>query len=102
MSSFPIFREGTPEFDEAMVRLERRGEADLGRVEDTVRDVLAAVKAEGDVAVRRFVEKFESRRVERLLDVDYGGKAALESLPADVREALLEAARRIRRYHERQ
>jgi histidinol dehydrogenase len=102
MTSFPVFREGSPEFDEALARLERRGEADLGRVENAVRDILAAVKAEGDVAVRRYVEKFESRRVERLLDVDYGGKAALEALPADVRDALLEAARRIRRYHERQ
>jgi histidinol dehydrogenase len=102
MTSFPVFREGSPEFDEALARLERRGEADLGRVENAVRDILAAVKAEGDVAVRRYVEKFESRRVEHLLDVDYGGKAALEALPADVRDALLEAARRIRRYHERQ
>jgi histidinol dehydrogenase len=102
MISFPVFREGSPAFDEALARLERRGEADLGRVENAVRDVLAAVKEEGDVAVKRYVERFESRRVERLLDVDYGGKAALEALPGDVRDALLEAARRIRRYHERQ
>jgi histidinol dehydrogenase len=34
--------------------------------------------------------------------VDYGGKAALEALPSEVRDALVEATRRIRRYHERQ
>lgn len=102
MTSFPVFREGSTDFDEVLARLERRGETDLGRVENAVRDVLAAVKAEGDRAVQRYVEQFESRRVERLLDTDYGGKAALESLPAEVRDALLEGARRIRRYHERQ
>jgi len=102
MTSFPVFREGSPDFDEVLSRLERRGEADLGSVENAVRDILAAVKAEGDAAVRRYVEKFESRRVERLLDVDYGGKAALDALPDEVRDAMVEAARRIRRYHERQ
>jgi histidinol dehydrogenase len=102
MTSFPVFREGSPDFDEALSRLEHRGETDLGRVENAVRDILAAVKAEGDAAVRRYVEEFESRRVERLLDVDYGGKAALDALPSVVRDALVEATRRIRRYHERQ
>ena len=100
MSFFPIFREGSPEFDEALIRLERRGETDLGRVENAVRDVLAAVKAEGDVAVRRYVEKFESRRVERLLEW-ITGKCGAQPFP-ETSETALEATRRIRRYHERQ
>lgn len=99
---FKIAREGTADFDEMLARLERRGETDLERVETAVREVLAAVKAEGDAAVRRYVERFESRKVERLIDADYGGHAALESLPVAVRDAMLEASRRIRRYHERQ
>jgi histidinol dehydrogenase len=99
---FKTTREGSPEFDELLARLERRGETDLERVETAVREVLAAVKAEGDAAVRRYVERFESRKVERLIESDYGGHAALESLPVPVRDAMLEASRRIRRYHERQ
>jgi histidinol dehydrogenase len=99
---FKIVSAGTADFDEVLSRLERRGETDLERVETAVREVLAAVKAEGDAAVRRYVERFESRKVDRLIDTDYGGHAALESLPSAVRDAMLEASRRIRRYHERQ
>ncbi len=97
-----VAREGTPIFEETLRRLERRGEADLERVETTVREVLREVRARGDAAVRAFVEQFENRRVETLLRSEYDGQEALESLPKEVREALLEAARRIRRYHERQ
>ncbi|MGH9443291.1 MAG: histidinol dehydrogenase, partial [Thermoanaerobaculia bacterium] len=97
-----LAHEGTAEFDALVARLERRGEADLERVEGAVREVLKDVRAEGDAAVRRFVERFENRRVEQLVQTDYGGREALESLPRDVRDALLEGARRVRRYHERQ
>ena len=102
MTFFQIVHEGSTDFDDTLARLSRRGETDLERVEGAVREVLAAVKAEGDAAVRRYVERFESRRIERLLDTDYGGHAALESLPEPVRDAMIEASRRIRRYHERQ
>ncbi|HEX3597001.1 MAG TPA: histidinol dehydrogenase [Polyangiaceae bacterium] len=102
MTFFRITSAGSSEFDETVARLERRGETDLEKVEGAVREVLAAVKAEGDVAVRRYVERFESRRIERLVDTEYGGHAALESLSDPVREAMLEASKRIRRYHERQ
>src|ERR1700753_2606129 len=102
MPLLQIFREGSPDFERTLSQLERRGESDLGRVEPAVREVLAAVKAEGDAAVRRYVEKFEQRRIEQLLITDYGGHAALEGLPREVQAALHEAARRIRRYHERQ
>jgi histidinol dehydrogenase len=101
-SFFHITREGSKDFDDTLARLARRGESDLEKVEGAVREVLAAVKAEGDVAVKRFVERFESRRVEQLFQTEYGGHAALESLSAPVRDAMQEAARRIRRYHERQ
>jgi histidinol dehydrogenase len=102
MTLLRIAREGSSEFAELLGRLERRGDTDLERVEVAVREILAAVKAEGDAAVKRYVERFESRRVERLFIEDYGGHAALESLPPEVRSALVEAAKRIRRYHERQ
>src|SRR5260221_7894663 len=97
-----IAHEGTPDFDEIVTELERRGETDLERVEAAVREVLLAVRKEGDAAVRRYVEQFESRRVDRLVDSDYGGPAALTTLPSSVQDAMQEAARRIRRHHQRQ
>ena len=52
--------------------------------------------------MRRFVERFENRKIAEPFSRNYGGAEALASLPVAVREALTAAADRIRRYHERQ
>src|SRR5262245_45989696 len=94
--------DGTRDFDALMARLRRRGETDLERVEPAVREILTAVRAEGDRALARYVERFENRKPERFLVADYGGKAALDALAPPLRESLVLAAERIRRFHERQ
>src|SRR5690606_36076489 len=86
--------EGSPSFDARLAELARRGESDLDQIEPAVRAIVSDVRREGDAAVARYVERFEGRRPERLLLRDYGGKEALESLPAEVREALELAAAR--------
>lgn len=93
---------GSPEFDATLARLVRRGESDLDRVEALVREVVAAVRSEGDAALARYVEQFEKRRPEQFFVRNYGGKAALDGLAAPIRAALELAATRIRRYHEEQ
>jgi histidinol dehydrogenase len=93
------FVEGTPEFEAALVRLETRGESDFARVEPAVREILAAVRAEGDVAVQRYNERF-GRRAPQLVAREYPGAAALGRLPAEVRSAMELAAQRIRAFHE--
>lgn len=97
-----IHQEGTPQFAEALARLEQRGELDAREVEDAVRAILDDVRREGDGAVRRHVERFEGRTPARLLVRDYGGEAALGRLSAPARDALGFAAGRIRAFHERQ
>jgi histidinol dehydrogenase len=94
--------EGSADFDALLARLRRRGETDLERVEPAVREILAAVRTGGDRALARYVERFEHRKPARFFVTDYGGKAALESLPAPLRASLTLAAERIRRFHERQ
>ena len=94
--------EGTPEFDSALAELATRGQSDLDRIEPAVREIVGAVRREGDAALGRYVERFEKRRPERWFVRDYGGKHALASLDPKVREALELAAARIRRYHEQQ
>jgi histidinol dehydrogenase len=91
-----------PEFAQALSRLSGRGESDLERVEPVVREILAAVRSEGDAALLRFVEKLEQRRPAQILVRDYDGAAALASLPETVRKALELSAARVRRYHEEQ
>ncbi|HYP90031.1 MAG TPA: histidinol dehydrogenase, partial [Polyangiaceae bacterium] len=92
----------SPEFERALSTLTHRSETDLERVEPVVRDILAAVRKQGDSAVLGYVEKLERRRPAQLLVRDYDGAAALAALPAPVRQALELSAGRIRRYHEEQ
>jgi histidinol dehydrogenase len=97
-----IVNEGTEPFERERARLLGRGAADFAAVEADVRQVLAEVRRDGDQAVRRFVERFESRKVDVLFTRAYDGKGALSRLSPDVRAGLETAAARIARYHERQ
>jgi histidinol dehydrogenase len=98
----PLFIDGTASFDAALAALASRGPGDLDAVTPAVREILAAVRAEGDVAVLRFVERFEHRTPVALVRPFEGGEAALARLPAPVREGLVLAAERIERFHRRQ
>jgi histidinol dehydrogenase len=93
------FVDGTPAFDAALARLENRGESDFERVEGQVREILAAVRAEGDEAVQRYNARF-GRRAPQLIAREYPGAAALARLAPDVRAAMELSAARIRAFHE--
>ena len=73
-------------------------------VDATVRDVLAAVRAEGVAALLRFAKAFDGVELtEATLRVSAEEIAAGAAAgPAEVREAIAFAAARIRAYHERQ
>jgi histidinol dehydrogenase len=97
-----VHLDGTPEFDQALSALAARGEADFDRVEPAVREILAAVRSEGDAALLRYIQRFENRAPRQLFVREYGGAAALARLRAEARAALELAAERIRRFHEHQ
>ncbi len=90
---------GTPAFETALAHLEGRGEADFEKVEPVVREILAAVRAEGDEAVHRYTLRFDKRRAEPLVRREFGGADALGRLSPDARAALVQAAERIRAFH---
>lgn len=94
--------QGTAAYDALLATLARRGETDLDRVEPAVREILGAVRRDGDAALAQYVERFEKRTPATWLERDYGGEAALRGLPGPVAEALIESAARIRRYHTKQ
>lgn len=93
---------GTAAFDEALARLHGRGETDFAKVEPSVREILEAVKAEGDRAVLRFVERFERRTPAALYVRAFDGEAALGRLAPSARAALELAAARITEFHRRE
>ncbi|HWO72179.1 MAG TPA: histidinol dehydrogenase, partial [Dehalococcoidia bacterium] len=71
--------------------------------EDSVRRIIAAVRAEGDAAVRRYTEAFDGPIAYERLEVPAAElRAALARIDAELRAALELAAGRIREYHQRQ
>ncbi len=99
---FTIFSRGTDAYASTLAALERRGDADLAKVEPVVRAILDAVRARGDAALIGYAEQFEQRTPSRLA----WDRAALvdgaRALDPKIRARLEEAAARIRRYHEHQ
>ena len=74
-------------------------------IDDAVTAILADVKQRGDEAVLAYTRKFDRVNANSMAELEIG-KAELEraliSLPGAQRDALTQAAARIRSYHERQ
>ena len=74
-------------------------------IEQRVADILADVKGRGDAAVLDYTQRFDGLSALSLAALELTQaelKDAFESLPDDQREALQQAADRVRRYHEAQ
>ncbi|REH38732.1 histidinol dehydrogenase [Paraperlucidibaca baekdonensis] len=74
-------------------------------VQTRVLDIIAAVRAEGDAAVVRLSNQFDQLSAVSMADLSVSPerlKQAYDSLPTAEREALTQAAERIRRYHAHQ
>jgi histidinol dehydrogenase len=72
---------------------------------NTVRDILEAVRRDGDAAVIEYTRRFDRREVAVAADLEiplFRLEQALAAIPTEQREALESAAARIRRYAERQ
>jgi histidinol dehydrogenase len=72
---------------------------------NTVREILAAVRRDGDAAVIEYTRRFDRREVAGSADLEiplFRLEQALAAIPTEQREALESAAARIRRYAERQ
>ncbi len=96
---FATFVDGSAECEAALARLELRGDADLAKVEPAVREIIDAVRTEGDAGVQAYNERF-GRRAPALVLHDYPGAASLDRLPPESRDALELAAARVRAYHQ--
>lgn len=93
-----------------MIRVVKPEELDMRRREEglptdqerKIRDILSAVREEGDDALRRYTEKFDGVSLRDFRVTDREIAAAYKQVSSEWVQALKEAARRIRQYHERQ
>jgi histidinol dehydrogenase len=75
------------------------------QVEQTVRDVIRAVRERGDAALIEYTNRFDRMQAASMADLEIGQDAlqqALNSIPAEQRAALERAAARVRAYAEHQ
>lgn len=85
-------------------RLHWSAEADAA-IEERVADILADVQRRGDAAVLEYTARFDRLDVTGMQTLELTAdelRAAFESLPAEQRDALEFAARRVRQFHEAQ
>lgn len=75
------------------------------KVTSIVREILAAVKSDGDAAVIEYSRRFDRVTAETMADLEISldrAHAALKNIPQEQRQALEAAADRVRNYHEHQ
>ncbi len=95
-----ILSEGEPDFEAKVAALASRASAVPEAIEAGARAIIADVRRRGDAAVRELTRRFESRALAALELPAAEWDAAVAAVPAEVRGALAEAAKRIRAYHE--
>jgi histidinol dehydrogenase len=94
-----------PGFDAALERLTRFDAAEDEKVIETVRTIIADVRARRDAAVIDYARRFDRSTAKAVADLSLSldeARAALAELPAEQRQALHSAHDRIRAFHERQ
>ena len=95
-----ILKNPTP--TELAQAMQRPGDEQAATRRNTVADLLAAIRAEGDVAVRRLAERFDGSAPDAL-EVDAAEFEAAElSLSAELKTAIRLAYHNIRAFHELQ
>lgn len=74
-------------------------------IDQVVANILRDVKKRGDAAVLEYTQRFDRLNAATIAELELSQaelKAALDSLPAGQRQALEQAAERVRAYHEKQ
>jgi histidinol dehydrogenase len=97
-----FLEQSDPTYEATLQGLSRRSASVPSSVETAAREVIAAVRAGGDAAVRALTEKFEGRKLESLELDRARWSAQAATVAAPVRQALERAAARIQAFHEQE
>lgn len=93
------------DFDAELSRLLAWDDSVDHQVNESVRHILHQVKTRGDAAVLEFTRQFDQLDVASVAELEMSAERlqqALAAIPQDQRQALEQAAERIRDYHQRQ
>ena len=94
-----------PEFTQQLAALLALEHAQDEQIEQTVAEILSAVRTVGDAAVLEYTRRFDHLDVKAMVELELPKReleTALFNLPAEQREALEQAATRIALYHQKQ
>ncbi len=100
-----ILKTTEPRFEAEFTRLLDRTQAADPKVEATVKEIIADVRARGDAALLEYTRRFDRRDAASMAELEIARprlREASRALTKDQYEALANAAERIRAYHERQ
>ncbi|MBI5612641.1 MAG: histidinol dehydrogenase [Gammaproteobacteria bacterium] len=100
-----MLRSADADFRAALARLLDRAQSAAAEVEPQVRAIIDAVRARGDAALLDYTARFDRFQPASAAALELPRtrlKAAAAAIPAVQREALTDAAERIRAYHARQ
>lgn len=92
-------------FDAQLKALELPMEAEDGDVRTTVAEIIARIAEQGDPALLDYTARFDGLDVKSVSDLEIDSvelAAAVELIPGSQRDALQQAADRIKAFHERQ
>ncbi len=92
-------------FEREFTRLLDRAQATDPKVEATVKEIIADIRARGDDALVEYTRRFDRRELSSVADIEIPRprlREAARALTKEQYEALANAAERIRAYHERQ
>jgi histidinol dehydrogenase len=90
-----------PQLDRLLAWEQSAGE----QLEQTVREILAAIRARGDAALLEYTNRFDRMQAASVAELEIGAerlRQALKAIPSEQREALEVAAARVREYAEHQ
>ncbi|MBE0483109.1 MAG: histidinol dehydrogenase [Bacterioplanes sp.] len=99
------FDSAQPDFAEQMEQLLAWDSVSDAAVQHAVTDIVNQVRERGDMAVIEYTNRFDRMSVDSMVALELSQaqlQQALETLPEAQRDALLQAAERVRRYHEKQ
>ena len=93
------------QFDEEFSQILQRGVEFTHETDQTVADIISRVRNEGDYALLELTKRFDSSDVDSMTDLEIDAdelESAAVRIEPELREAIIVAADRIRRFHARQ